>query len=327
MSATDPKKSSPATVRIDVGCHSVIRAVTSGLTDSPTAYAQTAGPSGVRQAAAADTSATTSARSRGLTWSWTSSSQARPSTAGARMNEPWRFAHRTVTTGTSHNARGCSRRIDTRTSTTAKQAMPNSCGRRPIAGAATTNAATTSRAAVRGVEAATPRDDEHGREDDAGQHRTQDDEPGPAADVLDQGQDHLGAPLLVDPWRPGGGERPRVDRRQRTRRDDLGTRAQLVREIDRGHRRDDGREHGQGDGQEQPESVQRHVGILAMPGAPRHRVESPNLPRQPATERCNHALDTSCASLPGVDRRRSTLSRDRLRTTHDPRSTAGAASS
>ena len=36
-SAADPKNSSPATVRMLVGCHSLMRAVTSGFADSATA--------------------------------------------------------------------------------------------------------------------------------------------------------------------------------------------------------------------------------------------------------------------------------------------------
>jgi hypothetical protein len=37
IAATDPKNSRPAIVRMEVDCHSVIRAVTSGFADRPAA--------------------------------------------------------------------------------------------------------------------------------------------------------------------------------------------------------------------------------------------------------------------------------------------------
>ena len=122
-------------MRREVGCHSVIRAVTSGFVDSPTAYAQTAGPNGVTQAAGAETTATSSVRCGGGARSCRSSSQASPRTSGPRKKLPCRLAQTRTMSGIGHSRRGWARRSvdeqqDEREAGHAEQLRPQRQGHR-----------------------------------------------------------------------------------------------------------------------------------------------------------------------------------------------------
>ena len=147
--ATDAKNRNPLGSRREVGCHSVVRAVTPLFEVRPIAYVHTPGPNGVRQAATTDTAPTASVCRTPGSRSWRSSRNANPRITGARTKLPWRLAQATTTSGPSQSADGRSRRITTRSRATAKQAIPKSCGRRAIAGAAMTNAMSVITAAVR----------------------------------------------------------------------------------------------------------------------------------------------------------------------------------
>ena len=231
---TEPKYSHPVASRRVVGCHSVIRPVTPGFVDSPTAYAQTIGPKGVRHAATTLMTATSSVRFGRGALSYRSSSQARPSTSGPRKKLPCRFAQTATTIGTSHSRRGWSRRSLTSSRTIAKQAMPRSCGRSASAGEATRNAAIDSQAARRAPEATEGPDRQEAAEDEADQRRSQDHEARPAAEPIGGLEKHLGAPLLVRPGQAEGGEGPRVRRRDGARVEDLAAGTQLVGQVHAG---------------------------------------------------------------------------------------------
>ena len=105
-----------------------------------------------------------------------------------------------------------------------------------------------------------PGDDEQANDDDAEQTCAEQRQSRPAADLEDRGQDRLGSPLLVEPGLPGHRERPRIDRRDRSGRQDPGAGPQLIGQIDRRearHERGDDRER---DRQERPKSRQGHCG-------------------------------------------------------------------
>ena len=101
----------------------------------------------------------------------------------------------------------------------------------------------------------------------AGQRRAEDRETGPAAEAFGQREDQLGAPLLVDPREAGRGERPRIDRGYGPVGQDLAAGAQVIRQVDRRHGRQQRGEGRQGDGEEDPESVEAHDGAYAAEGA------------------------------------------------------------
>ncbi len=279
MSATtasaEAKNRIPCTSRSEVGCHSVIRWVTCGLIERPIAYAQTAGPVGVRQAASALTRATARTRRAPGSRSWTSSSQARPRTTGPRKKLPCRLAQSTTRNGMAHRRPGCVRRSTTRSSTIAKSAMPKSCGRRASVTAATTNAASVSHAARRSPSPRCRPMTNRQPKIDPDQRRPQEGQPRPAERLVDGGEDDLGAPLLVDPRGARGAERPAVDAGERPRLEDLPAGAEVVREVDRRQARQQRRQDRQGDGEECPETRQGHPRILGGGGAPSHRGEGP----------------------------------------------------
>jgi len=74
-------------------------------------------------------------------------------------------------------------------------------------------------------------------------------------------QRDLRPPLLIHP--PGSRRREgeRVDARERVRREDLGSRAEVVREIDGSHRRHQDHEPGEQDDERGPDGVEAHAAI------------------------------------------------------------------
>ena len=88
-------------------------------------------------------------------------------------------------------------------------------------------------------------------------------QPGPAPGLVHCRQQHLGAPLLVEPRLSGDRVRPAVDARDRRARQDLGAGAELVGEVDRRQAGDERGDDGQGDGEERPESGRLIARMLA----------------------------------------------------------------
>ncbi len=121
------------------------------------------------------------------------------------------------------------------------------------------------------AETAQQADRQQAPEDQPDQHCPEDDESGPAGELVDGRQDHLGAPLLVGPRGAGHRERPGVDRRDPATVEHLGARPQVIGQVDARQVRDERGERRQGDGQEDPESRQGHATMLAMVGVPTHR--------------------------------------------------------
>ena len=115
------------------------------------------------------------------------------------------------------------------------------------------------------VETASARNVEHRADDRRRQASPDQDESRPSAELLDQPEDELGPPLLVEPRRPGDREGPGVLGRDRAGREHLGACAQLVRQVDRRHRRQEGGEDGQADREVRPQGAQRHAGMLCAP--------------------------------------------------------------
>ncbi len=122
---------------------------------------------------------------------------------------------------------------------------------------------------------AMPTDDVEASEDDADEARPEDGQTRPAGDGERRGEQRLRTPLLVEPGRPRGGERPRVHGRDRVVGEDLVARTQVIGEVDRGQVRDERAQHRQGDREERPEAVQRHPRMLSARGAPSHRLDGP----------------------------------------------------
>jgi hypothetical protein len=147
--SAEAKNRIPGTVRSVVGCHSVIRAVTSAFVERPAAYSQTCGPNALSRDATAATSATANVLRALGSRSATSSSHASPTTTGPRKKLPWRFAQTATISGIAQAARGWRRRSARITSTSASSTIPKSWGRRPSATAETTKAASAMPAARR----------------------------------------------------------------------------------------------------------------------------------------------------------------------------------
>ena len=188
----------------------------------------------------------------------TSSSQARPTTTGPRKKLPWRFAQATTITGIAQTTRGRSRRNASTTSTSANSTIPNSCGRSPSATAETTNPASASHAARR-TSAPRRRQNRNTRPISAPTRtarRTT--SPVQPAEPVDSGEDHLGAPLLVEPRLAERGVRPRVAPWDTEPVEDLAASAQLVGEVDARQIGDQRRERGQQDSEGGPEPRETH---------------------------------------------------------------------
>ena len=124
-------------------------------------------------------------------------------------------------------------------------------------------------------EAASEPDQQDCPEDATHEPRSKHRQARPATDVVDGREDDLRSPLLVEPRQAVRGERPRVDPRDRRHPDDLVTGAQVVGEVDRREAGKKRCQDGQRNGQERPESVQGHAGMLARRGAGTHQFESP----------------------------------------------------
>src|SRR4029079_6271126 len=111
----------------------------------------------------------------------------------------------------------------------------------------------------------------------------------PAADPVPQRQDDLSEPLLVDPPRPGDRVGTRGDGRQRTRGEDLVTGTDLVGEVDRGQRDEQGEERRQRQGDDHPQPVERepHRADATWPDLreQRPKVRAPAQPTAAATSR------------------------------------------
>ena len=118
---------------------------------------------------------------------------------------------------------------------------------------------------------APPSDEEQAAEDDPGQRRAQEDETRPRSELVDGGQDDLGAPLLVGPWLAEGRERPGVGRGDPVPGQDPGASPQVVGQVHARQVGQDGRDRGQRDGKERPQARHRHRWMLASAGAAAHR--------------------------------------------------------
>ena len=95
--------------------------------------------------------------------------------------------------------------------------MAMSWGRSASAGAATMNAPSVKQGGAARLQTAAIAEEEDRPENDAHQGRPQDGKSTPAAHLIRGIEQHLGAPLLVEPREPGGSERPGIDGRDRPR--------------------------------------------------------------------------------------------------------------
>ena len=183
---------------------------------------------------------------------------------------PCRFAHATAITGMSQRRRGCCRSLDEDQDRRGEQRDREQLGpererRRGHGECAEHEQGRGARGA--GDRRATrprgrdrPRDPQRGErepERQANERGPQDREAGPAGDLVDAGEEHLRAPLLVEPGRAGDGERPRVDRRDAVAGEDVGAGAELVGEVHRRHRHEERSERGQRDREERPQLPDR----------------------------------------------------------------------
>src|SRR6185369_17519135 len=103
------------------------------------------------------------------------------------------------------------------------------------------------------------------------ERRAENRESRPATELVDGGEEYLGAPLLVEPGRAGDREGPRVRRRDALAGEDAGARAELVRKVDRGHRDEEGGENRQRHAEEQPQLADREARGVDAPGRSRGR--------------------------------------------------------
>ena len=218
--------------RSEVGCHSVIRAVTAGSSTErervrPRRRGRTASGSTRRRPPPRRP-----ARGDGA-GSARQGPRARPARAqrAPRKKLPWTLAQTARRSGRHHSRRGCAARSMTRNSVNANSAIPMSCGRSASAGAETTNAPRASHAARADAGPLATAQLEDGGRDEPDQGGAQEHQTSPPADSVDGSQDDLRAPLLVDPRLPAAvnvhvstaGIRPAVE--------DLLARPKVVRQI------------------------------------------------------------------------------------------------
>ena len=223
----------PASVRNEVGCHSPMRAVTSGFggqarprrprRPGPTASGRPRGrPRRPGRAIA-----------RGAARGLNVLQPGQPEDQRAEEEEPCRFAQTIDDQRISHSRVGARAGPRRGSSTSAKQAIPNSCGRRPMAGARLRRRRASRSAARRALQPATARDDEEGAKIETGQaparRRTSPVQPA----TRRPRRSRPGRPIAGRPRQPCGRERPRVDGRQCPRGRGSRAGAQLVGEVDR----------------------------------------------------------------------------------------------
>jgi hypothetical protein len=83
--------------------------------------------------------------------------------------------------------------------------------------------------------------------------------------------------------RAGDGERPRIDGRELTAPEDLAAGAEVVGEVDRGHRHEERRQGRQEDGEERPQLAEGRPGSNARPHS--HRAASVPIPNRVSARR------------------------------------------
>src|SRR5205085_7507263 len=113
-------------------------------------------------------------------------------------------------------------------------------------------------------------------EDGADHRRSREGERCPTSESIGNLEQHLRAPLLVEPRPSGDGERVRVDVGKRVCRKDAGARAEVIGEVNGGHVRGEGGHDRQDDGDERPKLWHGKV-----PSRVRFDLPTPNLAAEP----------------------------------------------
>ncbi len=254
--ATEAKNRMPVPSRIVVGCHSVTRLVTSAFVDNPMAYAHTAGPNGVRQAAITLTRAIRAGSCRrsapigGVLQPGETEDDGSQEEAAVQVGPQDHEDRDGPQAGRVTMAIRNEHERDREQRHPEELRAQGECRRRHHECAEREQRGVPHRPAM------PIRDDEQTAEDHADERGAKERQTRPARQTKDRRQDDLRSPLLVDPWQAIGRERPCVDAGDGSARKDLVAGAEVVREIDGREAREQRGEHGKCDREEHPESAQ-----------------------------------------------------------------------